>query len=795
MSSVPTEERLGELLLRWDELRQQGCDVSAGELCGEFRELADELRRRIEVILGLEPVLDVEPTHLAAPPGGGAPNRSGPDRRLPEVLHAAAVYRPRRHHAQGGLGEVLAAHQEELDRTVALKRIRPDRLQDTARRRFLREAAITARLQHPGIVPIYGLGQDRDGPFYSMPFIEGRTLQEAIDAFHGDESLRRDPRRRALEIRGLLQQFIAVCNTMTYAHDHGVIHRDLKPSNIMLGPYGEALVMDWGLAKLIGMDNADDEVEGETPAPSPAPDALTATGAVLGTVCYMSPEQAEGRIDLLGPQSDVYCLGATLYHLLTGHVPCEAEQGAYAQQKVISGDILRPRSINPRLESALEAICLKAMALRPEDRYESVQALKSDLERWLADEPVAAYREPWPDGLGRWARKHQTLASSAAAVLCVAACAAGLVAAQRSVHALDMDRKNFDLARANWSLENERKKAEEGEQLAVDVLKRFRDAVIEEPKLKNIPELEGLRKRLLKEPLAFYRNLRHRLHADNDTRTESLARLADASFALGHLTNEIGDKQDAVIAYQESLAIRRRLADAQPFVTEFQRDLAASYNNMGVLLSETGKPSGALKSHQAALGIREKLAEANPSVSEIQSDLALSHANIGRLLRATGKPAEALKSDEAALAIRRRLADANPAVKEFQLGLAAIYNDIGRLLDETGKTADALSCVATAHSIQRKLAAANPSDFEIQHDLTASHNNIGMLLRKMGRPADALKSFEAAMSVHTILAAANPSVTALQSEQARMHTTIGMLLRATGKRSDALSSYEAAAAM
>ena len=117
-------------------------------------------------------------------------------------------------HARGGLGVVLTAHQEELDRTVALKRIRPDKLHDAARRRFLREAAITARLQHPGIVPIYGLGQDDDGPFYTMPFIQGQTLQEAIDAFHEDESLRRDPGRRGLTFRGLLQQFITVCNTV-----------------------------------------------------------------------------------------------------------------------------------------------------------------------------------------------------------------------------------------------------------------------------------------------------------------------------------------------------------------------------------------------------------------------------------------------------------------------------------------------------------------------------------------------------------------------------------------------------
>ena len=181
MSNTPTEDRLGELLLRWDELRRQGRDVPAEDLCADCPELAAELRRRIEVVRAwtrssTSSRLDSSRRRRTGPPAARAP-----DRGLPDVLRAPAVYRPQRHHAQGGLGEVLAARQEELDRLVALKRIRPDKLHEAARRRFLREAAITARLQHPGIVPIYGLGQDDDGPFYTMPFIQGQTLQEAID--------------------------------------------------------------------------------------------------------------------------------------------------------------------------------------------------------------------------------------------------------------------------------------------------------------------------------------------------------------------------------------------------------------------------------------------------------------------------------------------------------------------------------------------------------------------------------------------------------------------------------------
>ena len=231
-------------------------------------------------------------------------------------MHALATYRPQRHHARGGLGEVLAARQEELGRLVALKRIRPERLHEAARKRFLREAEITAGLQHPGIVPIYGLGQDDDGPFYTMPLIEGQTLQEAIEEFHGDESLRRDSGQGSLRFRELLQKFTTVCDTVAYAHDQGVIHRDLKPSNIMLGRYGETLVMDWGLAKQFGTEDADGEPEIEGPSPTPSPEALTATGAVLGTPQYMSPEQAKGLST--GPASDVFNLGLILYAILTG---------------------------------------------------------------------------------------------------------------------------------------------------------------------------------------------------------------------------------------------------------------------------------------------------------------------------------------------------------------------------------------------------------------------------------------------------------------------------------------------
>jgi serine/threonine-protein kinase len=718
-------------------------------------------------------------------------------------------FRVLRPHAQGGLGVVSVAMDEELHREVALKEIQERYASENEpRSRFLLEAEITGGLEHPGIVPVYGLGHHPDGrPFYAMRFVRGESLKDAIARFHGGHGLSSpadgaakasaESLAHSLEFRRLLARFLDVCNAIAYAHSRGVLHRDIKPGNILLGPFGETLVVDWGLAKVTGRpDHASGTSSEATLRPQSASGVgETFAGTAIGTPAYMSPEQAEGRLDLLGPATDVYGLGVTLYAVLAGHAPFDGENVGEILMKVRRGEFPRPRSVQPRVPRALEAICLKAMALGQSDRYSNPRDLALDIEHWLADEPVAACREPWPDRLGRWVRKHQTLVTSAAAMLLMAACAAGLVAAQRSAHARDIERKNFDLAKANRALGVERNKAEEREKLAVDAVKRFRDAVIEEPQLKNNAELEGLRKRLLKEPLAFFRSLRERLQADKDTRTESLARLAEASFALGYLTDEIGDKQDALIAYAESLAIRQRLADANPSVNEFQRDLAACHHNIGLLLQETGKPADAMKSYEAARAIWTSVADANPSDNEFQRRLASCHTHIGNLLGATGKPTDAMKSYEAALAIQTRLAAAKPFVTDFQRELAGSHLNIGKLLRETGKPVDALKSYETALVIQKKLAAANPSVTDFESDVAQSHDHIGDALHDTGKPVDAWKSSQTALAIWAKLADANPSVNKFQISLARSHNNIGGMLMRTGRAADALKSLQTALAI
>ena len=286
-----------------------------------------------------------------------------------------------------------------------------------SRQRFVAEAEITGGLEHPGVVPVYGLGTYGGGrPYYAMRFIKGDCLKEAIEHFHGDDALKDDPGRRSLELRKLLRRFLDVCNAIDYAHSRGVIHRDIKPANIILGKHGETLVVDWGLAKAVG--RADPSVGEQTIAPSSSGSSETLPGSALGTPAYMSPEQAGGDLDRLGPRSDVYSLGATLYCLLTGKPPFEGDDIGEILRKVQAGDVRAPREVDPSLDKALEAVCLKAMATKPEDRYAGCRALAEDVERWMADEPVSAWREPWTRTLLRWLTRHRTgVTGVAAAVL------------------------------------------------------------------------------------------------------------------------------------------------------------------------------------------------------------------------------------------------------------------------------------------------------------------------------------------------------------------------------------------
>jgi eukaryotic-like serine/threonine-protein kinase len=327
-----------------------------------------------------------------------------PDRTVDHVSSSGAAvniggsYRVLRPHARGGLGEVFLALDPQLDRQVALKELRAHLAYDPhSQSRFLLEARLTGGLQHPGIVPVYGLGRYADGrPYYAMRFIEGETLKQAIDRFHAPESAPRETREREISFRRLLRSLIDACNAVAYAHSRGVVHRDLKPENIMLGRFGETLVVDWGIAKSQAEGDTGAGQAGSMAEPDDLP-FLTRPGSAIGTPQYMSPEQASGDLERIGPASDVYGLGATLYCLLVGHGPFAGGELADVLTRVRRGIFPAPRRLRRSIDPALEAICLKAMALEPAERHASPLALAEEIEAFLVD---VRYRGEQQQALG-----------------------------------------------------------------------------------------------------------------------------------------------------------------------------------------------------------------------------------------------------------------------------------------------------------------------------------------------------------------------------------------------------------
>jgi serine/threonine protein kinase len=311
----------------------------------------------------------------------------------------------------GGMGTVYLAQDADLGRKVAVKVMNETDRTGALASRMTREARIVALLEHPSIVPIHDVGLLDDGRvFYAMKLVQGKRLDEFANG--------------AGTLSDLLRIFQKVCEAVAFAHARGVIHRDLKPENIMVGPFGEVLVMDWGVAKVLGdggleaVSATDHGIEvraiedADLIATLPLAGGQsgdTSGGTVIGTPAYMAPEQAMGKTDLLDQRSDVFSLGAILYFLFTGRPPFELTGSVDERAQTTRKHPPRPRQINPKIPRAIEAVCLKAMSDRREDRYATAEEIAGDVVRFLDGQPVSAYRENVFEKAGRWLGKNRFL--------------------------------------------------------------------------------------------------------------------------------------------------------------------------------------------------------------------------------------------------------------------------------------------------------------------------------------------------------------------------------------------------
>lgn len=408
-------EIIDDLLDQWEMARDEGRPLTVEELCRDHPDLVPEVNTRIQALLAMDAHLEQGP---AVSPREGEPEPAwyqsdgqadkDPSAVKGQTLNTSVETQVFNFYRKGGGGAIYRGEDTGLGRQQAIKVILPQHALDgEIRRRFENEARVTARLEHPGIIPVYGTGETPDGlPFYTMRFVEDSSLDDIIQDFHKN---RTEISVANSEFRDLLQRFVSICQTIAYAHSRGIVHRDIKPHNILLGRYGETLVIDWGLArpfKREGRFKVQSEqtlIIGEE-----AKDTLSHRS---GTLAYMSPQQHSGLLP--APSDDIYSLGATLYKIICGRSPVDSyrdQSESVLREAIIEGRLHPPRRDDTSIPPALLAICQHAMQVEPKNRYRTAEDLANDVNHFIAGNQVTVYREPVFNRMTRWLSRHLRIA-------------------------------------------------------------------------------------------------------------------------------------------------------------------------------------------------------------------------------------------------------------------------------------------------------------------------------------------------------------------------------------------------
>ncbi len=639
---------------------------------------------------------DGEATTAVAPRG----NTPAPAGRvsLPALLAPAERYTVVRLHQAGGLGQVWLARDTAVGRDVALKTIRPDRADDAdIRARFVREARVTGQLEHPSIVPLYDLAGGDSDPFYVMRFVSGRTLDEAAAGYHRQRAAGKANR---LDLTTLLDAFVAVCQAVAFAHSRNVLHRDLKGQNIILGEFGEVFLLDWGLAKRVG--------EPDDPVGSVSEDDsgdMTVPGAVIGTPAYMAPEVAAG-----GPATkaaDVYGLGTILYVLLTGRPPYAGATASEVLSKVTTTDPVPVRTLNPAAPPALEAVCRKAMARDPAARYPSAEEVATEVRRWLADEPVAAYREPWPARTARWARRRKTAVVAAAVLL--------LTATVASSAATALVWREQQQTRFAWGqAEAEKVTATANADAAIKVVQDLSGYVAAaEISATQVVRTEPQRKAALDATLASYKRLLE-LHPDDVNVRLNFARMYRYRANLSRLLNETAD---AEASYRQASHYFNELAAAEPGRRDYRMYVAETSRDLAMLLKNLGRLREASEIMDGSVRALEELAKAHPETDDYRRQLAVTLIDRADIDYALGRYAEAERTARTSADLYAWLAK-TPGVHPEPIdplfhGMAE--NRQALSLRELGRLDEALAAHDAAVTRLAGLAKISPSRDALHH--------------------------------------------------------------------------------
>jgi serine/threonine protein kinase len=726
----------------------------------------------------------------------------------PDFPHPAAErFRILREHAKGGFGKVFVAEDLELGREVAFKEIQHKYADDRETQvRFLREARITGGLEHPGIVPIYGLGVHENGrPYYAMRFIRGESFQQAIRAYHDADPATHNAADRQLEFRRLLRRFIDVCNALEYAHAQGIAHRDLKPGNIMLGEYGETLVVDWGLAKSFVEPDAESEPGTSNSMASATDGSMSATtprsrlarlsddgslqtmaGASVGTPQFMSPEQARGLEDEVDSLSDIYSLGATLYCIVTGAGAFTGKSVDEVIQQVIRGKFPPPKVTNSEVPTPLNAICLKAMARLPSERYPSAKALADDIEHWLADEPIEAYQETRRELFNRWVRKHQAR-TQAIGLAVIAIAVVSIVAALL----IDQSRRSEATARANLKIANDAEVLAKHE--AIRRTRQTRDAIDNSlsgmsDALETFPGMQDTRRRLLEQAATDYAKLAQEKSLDPELQAEAARNLV----RLGDVRIKLNNMALATAEYQKAAEIFQLLSLQHPDAPEYLFELARIYIQQGVALAIQDQYSSADSQFREAAVLLTPLVHEHPDQLEYQDGLATALIGSGRAKNASGDPTGAEELLNSGLKIFAQLRREYPDNMRIAGAYTESISAMSRFLLDRGRGIDAVKLLEDSLEIHDKIIAEHPDLHSFHANRATARINLAEAQRSLGRWPSVARNYESAMDDYQDLVHEQPDVPLYRENLAVARTNFGQALRRMGDNLKAIPVLEKA---
>jgi serine/threonine protein kinase/Tfp pilus assembly protein PilF len=729
------------------------------------------------------------------------PSSTGPQSKAP-VLGCLGDYRLLREIGRGGMGVVYEAEQISLGRRVALKVLPFAGTLDAKQlQRFKNEAQAAAQLHHTNIVPVFAVGQERGVHYYAMQFIEGQTLAALIhelrkaaglelpDTLPGSSGCSNGVRsatpapaqaecaagleetphvapivtehstKRASFYRTAAALGKQAAEALEHAHLLGVVHRDIKPANLILEERGNLWVTDFGLARF-------------------QRDAgLTLTGDLLGTLRYMSPEQALAQRGLVDHRSDIYSLGATLYELLTLHPVLEGSDRRELLRQIAWEEPRPPRRLNREIPVELETIVLKALAKEPGERYATGQELADDLQRFLDDRPVLAQRPTRAQQLKKWLRRHRVVVWIMAALSVMAligSIAAAVLIYQEQQRTFEAFKREAD----------QRRRAETNLRIALEALDEIYLKVVED-NLPRDPQREAEYRELLQKSLSFYEQFAQ------TNRAEPLVRLETgrAYLRIGTIHQKLGQHDKAEQSYQESARLLKELSDYFPSDPVARQELAKAHQHLGLLFRTIGRLRDAERENQAALDLRQQLVNAEPANPAFRNELASTHRNQGTVFKMLNRIDDAERAYQKAIDRYAQLADEEGGTMEYQQGLAASWNGMGILQADAGHFREAEDAYGKALKLYEKLAEVRADTPAYRQELAAAKNNFGVMLIHMSRFDEAEDAFNETLNLRGQLVEDFPSIPNYGEDLAVSHLNLGNVYKATGRRKEAEQSY------